>query len=135
MKNKIIQLGLAAILMTAVACSEKKETVMTQDPAAAADAIDTTANATDTASSPAEAPAGEEVVTVKGEVTAINRGKDGYSAVIKAADGAVYTATISIPNMADPKQYRAVNVGETINVTGEAFTAGEDKMIKVTSLQ
>jgi len=135
MKKNIIQLGLAVVLLTAVACSEKKETVMTQDPTAAVDAIDTTATATDTASSPAEAPAGEEVITVKGQVTAINRGKDGYSATIKAADGAMYIATISIPNMADPKQYRAVTIGETITVTGEAFTAGTDKMIKVTSLQ
>jgi len=135
MKNKIVLLGLAVCLLTAVACSEKKEAVMTQDPTAAVNAIDSTANANDTASSPSEAPAGEDVVTVKGEVTAINRGKDGYSAVIKAADGVLYTATISIPNMADPKQYRAVNIGETITVTGEAFAAGDDKMIKVTSLQ
>jgi hypothetical protein len=37
--------------------------------------------------------------------------------------------------MANPKDYRSVNIGETITVTGEAFPVEEDVMIKVTKLQ
>lgn len=138
MKNKILVFGLAISLMGATACSEKKEAVMTQDPATAVEAVDSTANLPVTGedtSAIEDAPAKETEVTVTGEVTEINRGKDGYSATIKAADGKVYTGTISIPNMADPKKYRNVKVGETITVTGTTFGPGDDTIIKVTDLK
>jgi len=138
MKNKILMLGFAFTLLNLTACSEKKDAVTTQDPSAAVDAIDTTAAVTDTvntAAIPAETTTEGTDITVKGEVTEITNGKDGYMAKIKDSQGTFYTATISIPNMADPKQYRAVKVGEVINVTGTTFTLGEETGIKVSSLQ
>ena len=138
MKNKLLVFGLAISLMGATACSEKKEAVMTQDPTTAVDAVDSTANLPVTGedtSAIEDAPATETEVTVTGEVTEINRGKDGYSATIKAADGKIYTGTISIPNMGDPKKYRNVNIGEIITVTGTTFGPGDDTIIKVTDLK
>lgn len=138
MKTKIITLGLAVILLSITACSEKKDAVTTQDPSAAIDAIDTTAAINDTTaieSVPAETVTEGTDITVKGEVTEITRGKDGYMAKIKDGQGKLYTATISIPNMTDPKQFRAVKVGEVISVTGTTFILGEETGIKVTSLQ
>ena len=138
MKNKLLVFGLAISLMGATACSEKKEAVMTQDPTTAVDAVDSTANLPVTGedtSAIEDAPATETEITVTGEVTEINRGKDGYSATIKAADGKIYTGTISIPNMGDPKKYRNVNIGETITVTGTTFGPGDDTIIKVTDLK
>ena len=138
MKNKILLFGFAISLMGAVACSEKKDAVMTQDPAAAVEAVDSTTSQPVTGedtSAIEDAPAKETEVTVTGKVTEINRGKDGYSATIEAADGKVYTGTISIPNMADPKKYRNVSVGETITVMGTTFGPGDDTIIKVTDLK
>jgi len=137
MKNKIVMLGLAVTLGFATACSEKKEAVTTQDPSAAIDAVDTTAALNDTTAAgiPAEPVTEGTDITVKGTVTEITNGKDGYMAKIKDEEGKLYTATISIPNMADPKQYRAVKVGDVINVTGTTFTLGEETGINVTSLQ
>jgi len=138
MKNKLLVLGLAISLMGATACSEKKEAVMTQDPTTAVDAVDSTANLPVTGedtSAIEDAPATETEITVTGKVTEINRGKDGYSATIAAADGKVYTGTISIPNMADPKKYRNVTVGETITVIGTTFGPGDNTIIKVTDLK
>jgi hypothetical protein len=138
MKNKLLVFGLAISLMGAIACSEKKDAVMTQDPATAVDAVDSTANvpvAVEDTTATEETPAQEIEVTVTGKVTEINRGKDGYSATIDATDGKIYTGTISIPNMADPKKYRNVNIGETITVTGTTFGPGDNAIIKVTELK
>jgi hypothetical protein len=138
MKNKFLLFGLAISLMGAVACSEKKEAVMTQDPNTAVDAVDSTANLPVTGedtSAIEDAPATETEITVTGKVTEINRGKDGYTATIEAADGKVYKGTISIPNMGDPKKYRNVNIGETITVIGTTFGPGDDTIIKVTDLK
>lgn len=138
MKNKILLAGLALSLLTMIACSEKKDVVNTQDPSAAIDAVDSTSAITDTVATAAVSPepiAEGTDITVKGEVTEITNGKDGYMAKIKDENGRLYTATISIPNMADPKQFRAVKVSEVITVTGTTFTLGEETGIKVSTLQ
>ena len=118
MKKTMLSLGMAALLFAA--CTEKKETNVTEGEVV----VDTTANevvadtiadaavATDTVADGAK-------ITVSGLVKSINQGKDGYSAELSDDAGKTYTATISIPNMADPKQYRAVKVGDKITVTGE----------------
>jgi len=130
MKNTMLSLGMAVLLFAA--CAEKKDT----NAADGETAVYTTANeivtdtvldaavATDTVTDGAK-------VTVKGKVTEINRGKDGYSAKVQTAEGKFYTATISIPNMIDPKQYRSVAVGDVINVTGELH----DEIIVVRELK
>ncbi len=72
-------------------------------------------------------------LTVKGTVTEIMPGKDGYTAKLKTDDGKMYMAIISIPNM--EKEYKQVKVGENITVTGEAYTIEEDITIKVKKIQ
>lgn len=137
MKKHIFCIALASIL--AIGCKEKPQGEADEDQAPATEGVDATA--TDTDSLPAavkpdatERPAEGDVITVTGEVFEINQGKDGYSAKLKSAEGQTYVATISIPNMVNPKDYRAVKNGETITVTGEVFPVEEDIMIKVTKL-
>lgn len=73
-------------------------------------------------------------VEVLGTVKEINKGKDGYTAKISDETGKIFNATISIPNLKDPKQYRSVNVGEKINVKGESFASDADNYIVVREL-
>ena len=73
-------------------------------------------------------------VSVVGTVQEINRGKDGYTAKITDEAGKVYNATISIPNLKDPKQYRSVQVGDKITVKGESFQSDVDNYIVVREL-
>jgi hypothetical protein len=80
-------------------------------------------------------PAEGEEVTLRGKVTEITPGKDGYMAKLKIAEGQFFTATVSIPNMKDPKQYKKVNVGEMITVTGSYFKLGKDNAVKVASFE
>jgi len=74
-------------------------------------------------------------ISVEGTVKEINRGKDGYTAKITDVTGQTYNATISIPNLKDPKQYRNVAVGDKITVTGETFKSDTDNYIVVRELK
>jgi predicted small lipoprotein YifL len=136
MKNTFLSLSMALALFALTACTEKKGTITNEDPAAV-EVVDATATDVDSTAVPAteEIEPKEEIITVSGKVTEINQGKDGYTAKIKTTEGKFYFATISIPNMADPKQYKSVKIGESITVTGESFPVEEDTMIKVTSLK
>jgi hypothetical protein len=71
-------------------------------------------------------------VSVRGKVTQIQRGKDGYTAEIKTDDGAIFSAVISSVNLAS--QYREVKVGDAIAVEGEDLF-GDGKTIKVTGFK
>jgi len=73
-------------------------------------------------------------VDVLGTVKEINKGKDGYTAKIVDETGKIFNATISIPNLKDPKQYRSVQVGEKISVKGESFPSDTDNYIVVREL-
>ena len=75
----------------------------------------------------------DSIISVEGEVKEINQGKDGYTAILTTEDG-IYFATISIPNLKDPKQYRAVKIGETIKVKGDSWKMEEDNYITVREL-
>jgi hypothetical protein len=141
MKKHILSMALMAAI-TLASCTEKKQGEVpneegTEEVNSPAEEVDNTGTDADTAVTPkvvTDRPAEGTIITVTGQVVEINQGKDGYSAKIKTADGKTYVPTISIPNMADPKDYRAVKAGETITVTGEAFPVEEDIMIKVTKL-
>jgi len=73
-------------------------------------------------------------IDVMGTVKEINKGKDGYTAKIVDETGKIFNATISIPNLKDPKQYRSVAVGEKINVKGESFASDPNNYIVVREL-
>lgn len=72
---------------------------------------------------------------VRGTVTNVQNGKDGYTATIKDDTGKLYYATISIPNLKDPKQYRTVKNGDLITVKGESWKSGEELHIKAEVLE
>jgi len=134
MKKKLfIAAGVA--LLTLSACKDKAvEEDSTHD--AATTEVDATATAAQDTSAPVQQEdvvAQNEIITIKGEVTAIANGKDGYTATIKDMDGKVYDVVISIPNMKDPKNFRRVNVGDKIKVSGEQYMVGERQTIKADS--
>lgn len=132
--KKIYTTALFAAALSLTACANKSsltetETEITQttDTTTVDEfPVEDTAETTETAGA---------ALTVKGTVTAINRGKDGYTASVTAQDGKTYLATISIPNLDDPKQYRSVNVGDMITVTGETFAMGAETGMRVRVLQ
>lgn len=67
-------------------------------------------------------------LSVTGEVTAVENGKDGYMATIKDAAGKAYTATISIVNLQKSGgQYKRYNVGDKISVKGPSWKDQEGK--------
>jgi RecJ-like exonuclease len=73
-------------------------------------------------------------VSVKGKVTQIIRGKDGYTAEIISGDGKTYSAVISSVNLAGSGQYREVKIGDAIEVEGENVSS-DGSMIRVTALK
>jgi len=73
-------------------------------------------------------------IDVAGTVKEINKGKDGYTAKIADETGKIFNATISIPNLKDPKQYRSVAVGDKISVKGETFASDAENYIVVREL-
>jgi len=75
----------------------------------------------------------DSIISVEGQVKEINKGKDGYTAILTTENG-IYFATISIPNLKDPKQYRAVEIGETVKVKGDSWKMEEDNYITVREL-
>lgn len=76
-----------------------------------------------------------DTIAVQGKVNEINKGKDGYTATLTTEDGKIYHATISIPNLKDPKQYRSVQIGETIKVKGDSWKMEKDDYITVRELE
>jgi hypothetical protein len=133
-KNLMIAAGVA--LLTLAACKDKaaEENIANDavpievDGTATTPAEDTTAIA-----QPEDAIPENTIVTVKGDVTEIVNGKDGYTATIKDMDGKLYDVVISIPNLKDPKKYRTVTVGQKIKVTGLHYMVGDKHTIKAES--
>lgn len=76
------------------------------------------------------APPAPVTAKVRGEVTEIKQGKDGYTATIKDDSGKLYYATISKINM-DTQMYKTVSVGDMLTVKGQSWKSGEDLHIKV----
>lgn len=114
-----------------IACGDNKNTE--EGESTGKDTITTTMDVEDEAKE-IEAVT-DTVITVTGKVIGINQGKDGYTAKLRSTAGPDYYATISIPNMADPKKYRAVKEGDLITVSGEPFKVENDTYIKVTELE
>jgi len=139
MKIKVLSIALLCSTVLVTSCNKKAEE--TTEPAVE-EVADTTAVAqpiADTTATPVALPGAEhkndDVIEVTGKVTEINQGKDGYTAKITTADGKVYSATISIPNLDNPKQYRAVKVGDNITVKGVVTNLESDVLIRVKELK
>jgi RecJ-like exonuclease len=137
--KKTTSIVLLAAVLSLTACAKKATDASqgTETDSIAATPADKTEVVTDslnadTAETETEAPV---IVTVKGTVTSINQGKDGVTAELKDDAGKVYFATISIPNLDDPKQYRAVKKGDVITVKGDSWKMDDELHIKVTELK
>jgi len=134
MKNTTT-LALLVAVLSLTACA--KQATVTENDKEITELNDSTAVdsvAIDNDREETDVNAGKEL-TVTGTVTAINRGKDGYTATLKTTDDKMYLATISIPNLDDPKQYRSAAIGDVITVTGESFPIENDMAIRVRILQ
>ena len=72
-----------------------------------------------------------KTATVSGKVSAIQQGKDGYTATIENGKGRTYFGTISIPNLSNPQLFKQAEIGDTITVKGEVWKMGKEKQITV----
>ncbi|HYP50018.1 MAG TPA: hypothetical protein VEQ34_03695 [Pyrinomonadaceae bacterium] len=63
-----------------------------------------------------------KIFSVKGKVTEIERGRDGYTAKIKTDDDKIYSAVISSVTLG--AQYRDVKIGDVIEVEDKAYSGG-----------
>ena len=132
MKKVLIVLSTIALL---TACNDKKQD--TTEPAAVEIEDTVATDNTEVAMPDASAVthANGDIITVEGKVTEKVNGKDGYTATILTDEGKKYSATISIPNMENPKDFRSVEIGDMITVTGEVINLESDVLIKVTQLK
>lgn len=134
MKKHIVIL-VSLTVLSLYSCNDKKDKFTEAEEATAVELKDTVAtDNTEVAVPGVITPADGDIITLSGKVTAIVNGKDGYTATLSGTDGKQYSATISIPNMDDPKDFRRVEVGEDITVTGEVVNLENDVLIKVTKL-
>jgi hypothetical protein len=139
MKIKVLSIALLGVALSLASCNKKAEE--TTEPAVE-EMVDTTAVATETTAdtSTVATPSitehkDNDVIEVTGKVTEINQGKDGYTAKITTVKGKMYSATISIPNLDNPKQFRASKIGDNITVKGIVTNLESDVLIRVKELK
>ena len=72
-----------------------------------------------------------KIATISGTVSAIQKGKDGYTATIENAKGKIYHGTISIPNLTNSQLFKPAEIGDTIVVKGDVWKMGKEKQITV----
>ncbi|AWG26738.1 hypothetical protein [Flavobacterium kingsejongi] len=129
MKKTIRNSAMATLVVMAVACNPKtNETNDKAVPVNAAEVEQTRDSIRETAEEPVE------TIVIEGAIKSINQGKDGYTAEILTNEKQTYFATISIPNLKDPKQYHAYKVGETVKVKGTVWKMDEENHVKVTEI-
>lgn len=139
MNTKVLTMAVLAAALLFASCNNKK---VTTEETGAIEMVDTTTTTvTETSADTIATPAStqehkdNDIIEVTGEVTEINQGKDGYTAKLKTADGKAYAATISIPNLDNPKQYKASKVGDKITVKGVVTNLESDVLIRVKELK
>lgn len=120
MKNILRNSASFAALALLLSCNQAKKEESVPEPAAV--------EQTD----PEAAPQVTE--TVSGKITAIQPGKDGYTATLETADKKVFFATISHSNLTKHEQYKTVVVGDTITVKGDLWQSGEESHITVRAI-
>ena len=126
--KKVYKSLILVVAITAMAsCNSNKKATVTED------GTEVVKVRTPEATEESKEEEKDSIISVEGEVKEINQGKDGYTAILTTEDG-IYFATISIPNLKDPKQYRAVKIGERIKVKGDSWKMEEDNYITVREL-
>jgi hypothetical protein len=72
-----------------------------------------------------------QIKTIEGEVLEITQGKDGYTAKINTLKNESYFITISRANLKDPTEYKTINIGQEIKVTGDFWKMENENHITV----
>lgn len=142
MNTKVLTMAVLAAALSFASCNDKKEAV---EETSATEIVDSTTTSSQVAETSVDSTNVTPVATtehkdgdtleITGEVTEINQGKDGYTAKLKTAEGKAYAATISIPNLDNPKQYKASKVGDKITVKGVVTNLESDVLIRVKELK
>ena len=139
MKINVLSIALLGAAVLAISCNKKAEEATEPAVQEIADSTMIAKPITDSVTKPASLPGTElkdnDVIEVTGKVTEIVQGKDGYMAKLTTADEKKYTATISIPNLDNPKQFRAVKIGDNITVKGNVTNLESDILIIVRELK
>ncbi len=78
--------------------------------------------------------ASAEPITINGRVTAINFGKDGYTADVLTDAAGTYAALVSIVNLGGREQYKTCEVGDKVSFKGEASMLADAQQLKVTEI-
>jgi hypothetical protein len=68
-----------------------------------------------------------------GIVQQIENGKDGYTAIVKADDKKIYSATISRVNMTS--KYERLNIGDKATFCGDVFGSSDTLNITIVSIR
>ncbi|WP_313997531.1 hypothetical protein [Xanthocytophaga flava] len=134
MKQYFRSMSFVAMLAFAASCaSHTEESTATTE--STADTVATLVEDT-TASTATEDSTQTQLESISGEVKEVTPGKDGYTAKLVTSDNKTYFATVSHANLKEnASQYRAVKVGETIQITGEIWKMGEEDHVTVRSLK
>jgi uncharacterized protein YdbL (DUF1318 family) len=73
----------------------------------------------------------QEYFMAKGTVSAIERGKDGYTAILTTKKGPQVNAVVSRVNMVNTQEYQQLAVGDKVTVYGDSTRLGEVISVKV----
>lgn len=135
--KKILFISAITVLLTTACKNKEAEEKLENEPASMElkDTVSTDNTEVATAETPMETPADGDSITVTGKVIKINVGKDGYTATITTEEEKEYSATVSLSNLKEPKQYRTVSEGDIITVTGIVTNLESDVLIKVEELK
>jgi hypothetical protein len=74
----------------------------------------------------------QEGYSFKGSVKSIERGKDGYTAIISNKDGKEVSATISRVDMG--ANYKELNIGDIVTVHGDSSNYGNEISVHATKI-
>jgi hypothetical protein len=119
MKNIFLKVILALGLITFCGCNQKADGETKQET-----------------EQTVETPEPHELIqkTVEGTVVEINNGKDGYTAKLETAEKEFYFVTISHANLRDVSQYKSVQIGDHLKVTGDLWQMEDANQITVRNI-
>lgn len=125
MKHNVQNLALLSAVIAFASCESHKKSTITET---GTEVVKVRTPVEDTIS--IETPK-EETRTVEGKVTAINNGKDGYTATLETTNKESYAVTISHANLKDHLQYKTVKIGDMLKVTGDYWKLEDVNQITV----
>jgi hypothetical protein len=73
-------------------------------------------------------------ININGTVTAVNFGKDGYTADVQTEGEGTFIAMVSIPNLGGRQNYKTCDVGDKISLKGTPYNINDAKYLRVTEI-